>query len=209
MPWHRWQRRGPNIATPGLKHAADNKSLFGVIRGGLDGSEMPGFWQISDKEVWQVVGYVRSIGTVQPASNPGDAVRGRALYEGKGACATCHVIQGQGGSAGPELTDIEARRSAAYLKDALIRPGGTSPDGYLIVRARLRDGREISGQRLNEDSFTIQLRDSQKRFHSFRKSDLTDLKKEFGKSEMPSYDSLSSSEIEDLIAYLSSLRGVK
>jgi hypothetical protein len=42
-----------------------------------------------------------------------------------------------------------------------------------------------------------------------RKSDLAELSKEFGKSEMPSYESLSSSEIDDLIAYLSSLRGVK
>jgi putative heme-binding domain-containing protein len=119
------------------------------------------------------------------------------------------VIQGQGGSDGPDLTDIGARRSAAYLKDALLRPGGASPDGYLIVTARLRDGREVSGRRLNEDSFTIQLRDSREGLHSLRKSDLAELRKEFGKSEMPSYESLSSSEIDDLIAYLSSLRGVK
>src|SRR5262245_59004769 len=67
--------RGPNLAAPSLKHAADNKALFGVIRGGLDSSEMPGFWQISDREVWQVIGYLRSIGTVEPSSNPGDPVR--------------------------------------------------------------------------------------------------------------------------------------
>jgi hypothetical protein len=78
-----------------------------------------------------------------------------------------------------------------------------------LVKAKLRDGREISGRRLNEDSFTIQIRDSQNRLHSLRKRDLADLSKEFGRSEMPSYESLPAAEVDDLIAYLSSLRGVR
>ena len=62
--------------------------------------------------------------------------------------------------------------------------------------------------RVNEDPFTIQLRDPANRFHSFRKSDTKAIEKEFGKSLMPSYRGrLTDAETEDLVAYLASLRG--
>jgi len=66
----------------------------------------------------------------------------------------------------------------------------------------------VRGIRVNEDSFTIQLRDAGNRFHSFRKSELSSLKKEFGESLMPGYASkFTAAELDDLVAYLASLRG--
>jgi len=68
----------------------------------------------------------------------------------------------------------------------------------------------VRGIRVNEDPFTIQVKDSANRFHSFRKSDTKEIEKEFGKSLMPSYRGrLSDAETEDLVAYLASLRGAK
>jgi cytochrome c oxidase cbb3-type subunit 3 len=68
----------------------------------------------------------------------------------------------------------------------------------------------VRGVRANEDSFTIQLRDANNRFHSFRKLDIEDMKKEVGISTMPSYKAtLTNAEIDDLVAYLASLRGEK
>jgi hypothetical protein len=79
---------------------------------------------------------------------------------------------------------------------------------FLLVRVVTRDGLEMHGMRVNEDAFTIQLRDEKDQFHSFRKQDLREVEKEFGKSLMPSYQGrLSTSEIDDLVAYLASLRG--
>ena len=78
---------------------------------------------------------------------------------------------------------------------------------YLPIRIVTNDGREVRGIRVNEDSFTIQLRDTNNRFHSFRKSELRQLEKQFGASLMPSFkDRLSTSELNDLVAYLLSLR---
>jgi len=69
------------------------------------------------------------------------------------------------------------------------------------------DGGKIRGLRVNEDVFTIQLRDAANRFHSLRKTNLRELRREFGKTLMPSYqDSLAPRELDDLIAYLASLR---
>ena len=62
--------------------------------------------------------------------------------------------------------------------------------------------------RLAEDTFTIQLVDLTGRTYSFFKQELTDIKKDFDKSPMPGYrDVLSQSELDDLVAYLVSLRG--
>jgi putative heme-binding domain-containing protein len=167
----------------------------------------------------QVVAYVRSLGRIPTAALPGDASRGRALFEGKGACAACHIVRGVGGSFGPELTDVGSRRGAAHLRESLLDPAADQPEravpyepasypAYLMVDAVLRDGRTISGYRVNEDPFTIQLRGSEGELRSLRKAELARIEKRPGQSPMPSYRGvLSPAEIDDLVAWLSSLRG--
>jgi hypothetical protein len=92
----------------------------------------------------------------------------------------------------------------------LIDPGASVPEGFLVVSVVTRDGHRFRGVRLNEDSFTIQLRDASNAFHSFRKLDLAEVNKEPGVSTMPSYrDALSATEIDDLVAYLAGFRGGK
>ena len=69
-------------------------------------------------------------------------------------------------------------------------------------------GQTVRGIRVNEDSFTIQIKDAGGQFHSFRKSELKEIRKLRNESPMPSFEkSLSATEIEDLTAYLASLRG--
>ena len=199
--------RGPSLNQPVLRRVANDFQLFFLIRQGIDGSEMPGAWQMSERETRQVAGYVRSLGRTPVVKLPGDPARGQAIYDSK-ACASCHIVRGQGASLGPDLSDVGARRSPAYLSEALLDPGASAPESFLLVSVVTRDGNKIRGIRVSEDSFTIQLRDSSNRFHSLRKTEIVELKKEFGVSTMPSYrDSLSISEIEALIAYLAGLRG--
>ena len=169
-----------------------------------------GFRQMSEREIERVAAYVRTLGRAAAVPLTGDAARGKALYETKGGCTACHIVGGAGGTVGPDLSEIGARRSAAYLRESLLKPGATVPDGYLVVAVTTRAGRQMRGVRVNEDSFTIQLREAGGAFHSFRKANLTELKKEFGASTMPSYEQpLSAAEIDDLVAWLASLRGEK
>lgn len=202
--------RGPALDRPDLPRAANNQSLFNIIKNGIPETEMPEAWQRTDREIWQVAGYVRSLGRTAVSKLPGDPAKGRQIYDSKGGCAVCHIIGGRGGSFGPALSEIGARRSAAHLREALIDPGGSVPEGFMVVSVVTRDGHRFRAMRLNEDSFTIQLRDASNKFHSFRKLDLTEVNKEPGVSTMPSYrDALSASEIDDLVAYLAGLRGGK
>ena len=71
------------------------------------------------------------------------------------------------------------------------------------MHAQPKGGPEIAGIRLNEDSFTIQIRDPQGHLQSLRKSDLDRLAAESGTSLMPSYrDLVKGRDLEDLVAFL-------
>jgi cytochrome c oxidase cbb3-type subunit III len=199
--------RGPVLATPRLKRASDDTSLVKVIELGIPGTEMPGAWQMNERELRQVASYVRTLGRISAKSVPGDVALGKEIYQGKGACAGCHMIQGQGGLMGPELSGIGLSRSAAYLRESLIDPEAALPDRFMQVRVVPAGSAMVTGLRLGEDSFTIQVRDYSGRLHSYWKRDLKEISKDRGKSPMPSYkDKLTEAELTDLVAYLASLR---
>ncbi len=211
---------GPSLNRPTLARASTDDALQEVIRDGIPDRGMPRVRRLTANELNQLVAYVRSLGRTTSPATRGNEERGRAIYE-KSGCASCHIIGGQGGSFGPDLTEIGMSRGAAYLRQALLGPAEALPRGtspvpgrgfaeYLPVRIVTSGGREIRGVRINEDPFTIQVRDTGNRLHSFRKSDLKDLDKEFGKSLMPGFRGrITDVEVEDLVAYLSGLRGVR
>jgi len=200
--------RGAVLAQPRLRHAPDDKSLFLVIRDGIKGTEMPAGYAVDTRETWQLVAYIRSLGSMAHETVPGDRKRGQELYGSKGHCGQCHIVGGQGGSLGPELTEIGARRSAAHLRAAVLNPESTLPEGFQELKVVTKAGQRISGVRLNEDTFSIQMMDLNGGIHSFLKEDLKDLQRDTTKSPMPSFrGALSASEVDDLVAYLVSLRG--
>jgi putative heme-binding domain-containing protein len=202
--------RGPSLATSKLRNVTDDKSLMTVISQGIEGTEMPATWMLSEAEVSRIAKYVRSLAGPPPAPLAGDPARGRALYEGKGACGACHVVAGRGESIGPELTEVGLRRNAAFLRESLLKPEAALPDGFLMVSVVAKDGREVTGVRVNEDSFTIQVKDMSHRYHSFRKAELQELDRMKGSSPMISYaTTFKPAEIDDLVAYMASLRGAK
>ena len=214
--------KGPTLAQPTLPRASDDASLLRIIRGGINGTEMPGA-RVERAEVPLVAAYVKSLGSLPPEKVPGDPERGARLYATKGGCAVCHAINGCGGAVGPDLTEVGRRRSPIYLRRALVDPNAdvpqsfnpfrsdiSLPENFLYVRVVTRDGTETSGIRLNEDTFSIQIRELTGRIQSFFKSDLAELHKDFGKSPMPSYAmTFTPAELDDMVAYLVSLRGQK
>jgi putative heme-binding domain-containing protein len=210
---------GPDLH--GVPASLGDDAVQGIIRRGIAGTAMPGSSTLSDKEAKTIVVYVRSLGgTVDSQKAVGDPAKGEALYNSSG-CSGCHMIAGQGGSIGPELTRIGAMRGASNLKARLLNPGqdlpqvGDGPFGnrwaqYLMFRAVDKDGSVVEGVRVGEDSFTIVLKDAAGRFHGFWKPDLRSLEKEPGKSFMPSFkDTLSATQLDDLVAYLMTLNGAQ
>jgi cytochrome c oxidase cbb3-type subunit 3 len=202
--------RGPVLTKAKLSRAPDDAALIKILQEGIRGTEMPGAAAMTDREMRQTAAYVRSLGKVPLKPATGDAARGAEIYRGKGHCAGCHSIRGEGGVAGPDLSGIGESRSTAYLRESLVNPNAAVPEGYLLVTVVPSSGRRVTGVRVNEDSFSIQVRDSDGRSYSFWKKDVTQVDRQRGKSPMPSYQGqLSDAELTDLVAYLASLEQAK
>ena len=209
--------RGARLTT--FTRASNDESLFNIIRKGIPGTEMPAA-PLSDSEIHDVALFVRSFQRDSAPAPTAAGQRGEQIYRRAG-CARCHRIGLEGGVLGPELTKIGASRDSEYLRRALLDPEADIPENFgeyrwytvipnnfLQVRVTTKDGRAITGARVNEDAFSIQLRDVSGKVYSFWKEELEELHKDWGKSPMPSYrDKLTPAEIEDLVSYLGSLRG--
>jgi cytochrome c oxidase cbb3-type subunit 3 len=202
--------RGPALNHSKLARASDDAALLDIIENGIRGTEMPGADAMDDREMRQTAAYVRSLGKIPAKPVPGDVAHGAEIYRGKGGCTGCHSVSGQGSVGGPDLTTIGTARGAAHLREALIDPSASVPEGYLLVTVATKSGSRVTGVRVNEDSFSIQVRDNTGRTHSFWKSDVESVDKQRGKSAMPSYkDTLSEAELTDVVAYLASLKEKK
>jgi putative heme-binding domain-containing protein len=209
---------GPDLH--GVTQRRGDEGVFSVIRNGIPGTGMAPVSNLNDKRAWEVVAYLHTLSpTAADEEVKGDPVKGKAIYEANG-CATCHSIDGQGGGFGPQLTNIGEARAPKYLHDFLLDPGAHPPadaslpergsfTGYLVTHVWTKTGREISGVRINEDTFTIDIEDVGGHYYSFNKSDLQKIETEPGKSVMPSFTNLSATDLDNLVAYLASLKGAQ
>jgi len=190
--------------------ASTDQDLIRVIRNGIPAAGMPPT-TLSDFRAETIVAFLRAMGatTAVNKSTLGDAVRGRTLFEGKGGCLNCHRVNGNGSRVGPDLSDIGVqRRFADQLKRSILEPDAEMLPPNRFVRLVTKDGVTITGRILNQDTFSVQVLDSKEQLVSVLRSNL----REFTfaeKSQMPSYrDKLSPQEVDDLVGYLVSLKGL-
>jgi len=202
---------GPGLSRSYLPRASTDEKLANVIANGIPGTGMPSIWLLTEVEVGKIVKYVRYLGQKKEHVLVGNADNGKDLFDNS-ICTTCHIVSGIGGSLGPELTRIGLKRGQGYLAAAISHPGKSKPvdtNGFyqfLVVRVELKNGKTIEGIRINEDTFSIQLKDHSNHLYSFEKEQILSIEKIKDFSLMPSFiDQFSDSEINDIVAYLTSL----
>ena len=203
--------RGPDLTTGDFVHGNSDAALFATIQRGVAGTEMAG--QRADRppdEIWMIVAYLRTLGAGANEPARGEPAAGEKIFRDQAKCSTCHMVNGQGGRLGPDLSRIGAMRSRQFLAEKIRDPNKELPPESEAVTVVTRDGQRITGARRNEDTFSIQLMDAQERLHSFFKKDLRQVTSE-PRSVMPVFSEtqLSAGQLDDLLAYLRSLRGVK
>jgi putative heme-binding domain-containing protein len=199
--------RGPNIASAQLIHGNRDEDIRRVVTEGVPGSSMPAFPRMEADETRNLIAFIRHLqgSGVAPEQVAGNPRHGRQLYV-KNGCAGCHRVGEEGSDYGPDLTRIGSARSLEYLTHSISDPSGDVPEEYQGVSVITRDGKRISGVRVNEDTFTVQLRDVSQQFQMFKKSELKDVIHEKN-SIMPAYKALPKQDLNDLLAYLVTLRG--
>ena len=153
-----------------------------------------------------IVAFIRAGFDTSASIRVGDAARGRAVFQGKGECGTCHRVAGRGPRSAPDLSDIGVARAPAMLECSVRDPSSALLPINRPVRIVMRDGRTILGRRLNEDTHTVQVIDDQERLLSVMKKDVRSFNVA-RESAMPAYAAkLTDNEIADVVAYLLTLR---
>lgn len=196
--------RGPNLASGQFFHGSTDRELLKNISDGIAGTEMAGLFYSPDR-VWQIVAYLRSLGA-RLAPVRGDVSRGLAIFRADG-CTGCHRVRGEGAALGPDLTKIGLIRSPEHLRRSLLEPDADVRPRFWFVSATGETGAKHEGFLLNEDTYTVQFLDLKEQLRSLSKAGLSHygVKKT---SRMPSYQTrLSPQQVDDVVAYLSSLRG--
>ncbi len=196
--------RAPDLSQRVLRHANSDAALARVVRDGVPGTGMAGFSWWPDKHIRQVVSFLQHQRRSQtPSVIPGDAPKGKKVFE-KHKCATCHWTGRTGGRRGPDLSMSRGPRD--YVRQAIVDPAADFDREYQQIIIVTRKRRLLEGIRLSENTFYIQFIDAYDRLHTVAKADIEDLKRA-DKSSMPSYvKELSSEDLQNLIAYLFSLR---
>jgi len=168
-------------------------------------------------------------GTGTASRLAGDAARGKVVFDGKGGCTSCHTVDGAGGKPGPDLGPPPARAggpaaggpaaggrggrggagapppTAAALERSILEPDADVAVPYRVFQVATKSGQTVRGTLLNQDTFSVQMRDQGGELRAFTKADLKD--HGFQPSPMPSYRGrLAPQEVADVVAYLLSLR---
>jgi putative heme-binding domain-containing protein len=208
---------GPNgDMVPGIelqrgrfRRGTSDTEIMRIIQFGIPGTTMPPS-SFSESQTGTIVAFLRSAAPESAGGTRilrGDAASGRAIFEAKGRCATCHRINAVGPRVAPDLSDIGAIRPARELEQKLVDPSAVVRPANRTVELMMKDGTKLTGHLLNQDTFSIQLLDSRERLLSVSRADLRDYVY-VKNSPMPSYrDTLSAEERSDLVTYLVSLKG--
>lgn len=202
------ETNGPDLTTGRFRHTSSVSGLFDVIRNGVQGTAMLGINpDTPDRLVWQIMTYLDSL-TPNPANInlPGSLTSGKTLFTGKGNCSSCHMINGEGGRLGPDLSRIGERRDPDTLKMDLLNPNESVEPRWWRIAVTHHDNTTLEGLRVSEDTFSLRLIDENERLWSLAKKNV-DSYETNKTSTMPSVEeNLTDQEIDDLVAYLFSLR---
>jgi len=200
----RGSARGPNLTQGMIVSRGSDEEVAAAIRLGVPNSAMPAF-ALPDGEIKQLVAFIRSLG-VRAAQLvvAGDRDLGKQLFFGKGRCSGCHMIRGQGGLLGPDLSNVGGDRTLAEIKQSIVSPSLAEGNKYKAVTVVTLKGEKIAGTLRNRDNFSLQMMDAQGNLHFFSSEELREVVLQ-QKSVMPeNYGKLlSEAELQNLLAFLS------
>jgi len=142
---------------------------------------------------------------VEKDSGDRDFKQGSMLFSAI-QCGTCHSIQGEGGSIGPDLTQVGTRFSKRDMLESIIEPSEVISDQYASKIYYLKDGTSLLGRLSNEDDksyFISQNPYAPQTLKEILKKDVKEVKTA-KVSIMPpgTINVLNENELNDLIAYL-------
>jgi putative heme-binding domain-containing protein len=207
--------KGPDLTDNRWIHGGRDQDIARVIQNGVPNTTMKKMGDaLKPDQIRKLIAYIHSLARKSTESTwkpyvAGDPQAGRKLFfdlQSKAQCAKCHSVAAEGGRIGPALDRIASRRAPEFIMESILQPSSEIAPEYEAVMVATKDGRVITGLRVNESNFSIQLHDENGRFHSLLKRDLDEVKV-LKKSLMPDNfaEVFTVKNLHDLFAFLMSL----
>jgi cytochrome c oxidase cbb3-type subunit III len=219
-----------DIATTQSVISHSDADLFKIVHDGT-AAGMPPFAQLGDPRITAVVTYLRTLqgvapggtapATPAPVAVKGDPANGRDLFFGKAQCSNCHMVAGEGGVLGPDMTGYATTHQPAAIQQSIVSPGvapaaeqgrrgggrggfGFGGGGVLAkdVEIVTTSGQKLSGVVRGEDNLNIAMITQDGRYHFLNRGDVAS--ETTMKTLMPvDYNSrLTTTEVDDIVAFL-------
>jgi len=138
----------------------------------------------------------------------GVAAEGRKVFfeRAEASCLRCHKVAGEGGEAGPDLTQIGARQAREYLLESVVHPNAKIAEGFESYLISMKDGVAYAGIITKESETELLLNSPEDGFVTLKKADIES--KVRGSSGMPEGLAavMTPKDLRDLVEYLSSLK---
>jgi cytochrome c oxidase cbb3-type subunit 3 len=196
--------KAPNIAANAKVQHLSDAQLSNIISSGVPGTGMPAFHSLSPAQVRALVGYLRVLqGKVEGRAVSGDVNQGKKIFFGKGECSACHMISGEGGFLGPDLSAYGSNASAEAILKSLLNSTRTIQPGFKPATITGRAGNRVDGVIRNEDNFSLQVQTKDGSFLFFEKADLQSVDYA-SQSLMPANygQRLTAGELNDLVSFM-------
>jgi len=123
-----------------------------------------------------------------------------------GRCNLCHMVRGEGGAIGPDLTQLGTRFSAKDMLESIIEPNKTVSDQYAATVFTMKDGTSILGRLISENGSSYSVSQNPFAPETLRevpKADVVSTKYSYISTMYPGLiNGMNEDELRDLIAYL-------
>ena len=138
----------------------------------------------------------------------GDAANGRKIFNEKieASCVRCHKVKGEGGDAGPNLSQIGTRADRAYILESITYPNNKIAPGFESVQGTLNNGVAYAGLVKNETADVLELFSPEDGLIKIKKADIKTRARGLSGMLDNMRELLTKREIRDLVEYLASLK---
>ena len=192
----------PNIGRSSAAKSKSDSALAGILRNGILNKGMPPFNYLGDPKLDSILSYLRVLqGKTETRADAGNPVQGKQLFFGKGQCADCHAMHGEGHFLYTDLSDFAYDHDPNDIRTAILKPQDVVP--HSLARVISSSGQQFSGVIRNESNSSLQIQGTDGQFYLFMKSDLQSMERSPAPAMPADYQQkLSSTEVEDLVSYI-------
>ena len=144
------------------------------------------------------------------AGMKGDPVDGRVMFNTKGTCAKCHVVNGMGKEVGPNLSEIGKKLSRQALFESILFPSAGISHNYESYTVILASGNVVNGLLVNKTADTVTLKDIESISRTFKMDDIDEIVPQ-KISLMPAdlQKVLTQEELINIVEYMTTLKKAK